>query len=545
MLPAFAVAPPLLPFAPPIPAPEPFPSPFDALGPHPLARVAAEQLQAELRAGLAQALQGGEGKMFGVLVVQTPDGRFGVLRGFGGMLGARWDVPGFVPPMFDRAAREAIEPAGEAEVKRLVARADDFARSSGLSDLRARVAELLARHADELSRLRERHADNRQRRHAARAQATSDEARHALDQQSRADKAERRRLEAAHVQEAQQAQTALSRQERRAAALERLRHHVCRRLMQRIHDTYRVPDARGGTRALRSLWAPGEPPSGAGDCAAPKLLASAYRLGLRPVALAEFWWGPPPPAGGRVSGVFYPACRDKCGPLLPAMLEGLAVAPPRVFVPPAPADDLCVVFEDARIVVIDKPAGMLSVPGRGEALEDSVLARLRKRHPDASGPLLVHRLDLDTSGLLVAALDADAFVDLQRQFASREVLKRYVAWLDGEVRGDEGVIDLPIRVDLDDRPRQIHDPVHGKPALTEWRVIERRDGRTRVSLFPVTGRTHQLRVHAAHPLGLGASIVGDRLYGREAPRLHLHAEAIAFRHPHTGERVSFERPAPF
>jgi tRNA pseudouridine32 synthase/23S rRNA pseudouridine746 synthase len=228
------------------------------------------------------------------------------------------------------------------------------------------------------------------------------------------------------------------------------------------------------------------------------------------------------------------------------MLEGLRLTPPRAFAPPdVAAHALPIVFEDAWLVVVDKPCGLLSVPGKDASVTDSVLARLRARYPHATGPLLVHRLDLDTSGLLVAALDAETFADLQRQFAEREVRKRYVAWLDGLVQGERGTIDFPIRVDLDDRPRQIHDPVHGKPAVTEWQVLERRGTRTRVALFPLTGRTHQLRVHAAHPLGLGAPIVGDRLYGHEEARLHLHAEALTFRHPRQGHPVSFERPAPF
>ncbi|HLL51993.1 MAG TPA: RluA family pseudouridine synthase, partial [Myxococcaceae bacterium] len=257
-------------------------------------------------------------------------------------------------------------------------------------------------------------------------------------------------------------------------------------------------------------------------------------------------WGAPPLGGGRVAGAYYAACKDKCGPLLPYMLDGLRVSPPRTFAPPeVAADGLSIVCEDAWLVVVDKPCGLLSVPGRDEAVTDSVLARLRARYPQATGPLLVHRLDLDTSGLLVAALDSQTHAELQRQFLRREVRKRYVAWVDGPVQGEQGTIDFPMRVDLDDRPRQIHDPVHGKPAVTQWRVLGRSGSRTRVAFFPLTGRTHQLRVHAAHRLGLGAPIVGDRLYGREEGRLQLHAEALSFRHPRTGEPVSFERPAPF
>jgi tRNA pseudouridine32 synthase/23S rRNA pseudouridine746 synthase len=541
---------------------EAFPSPFDELGPHELARRAAEALQAEFRAGfvapgvLAATLDGPEGgKMFGVLVVQEPGGRIGYLRSFSGMLGGRWEVPGFVPPLFDREARARVEPAGEAEVKRLLARFEEFQASAELIGVRSAYEALKTRHEEERAAMRARHDANRRRRHSRRAeletsQALTDaerhEALHALDQESRGDKAERRRLEVAQEEELRALESQRARLERRLGALERLRRIFCRGLMKRIHDAYEVPNARGESRPLRDLFTPGEPPSGTADCAGPKLLAQAFRSGLRPLALAEFWWGAPPSSGGRVAGAFYAACRDKCGPLLPYMLGGLRVAAPRVFSPRrALADELPIVFEDAWLVVVDKPCGLLSVPGRDISVTDSVLTRLRARYPHATGPLLVHRLDLDTSGLLVAALDPETYAALQQQFIGREVHKRYVAWVEGQVRAERGTIDLPIRVDLHDRPRQIHDPVHGKPAVTEWQVLERRGARTRVAFFPHTGRTHQLRVHAAHPLGLGAPIVGDRLYGHEADRLCLHAEALSFRHPKTGQLVTFERPAPF
>ncbi|NNB96496.1 RluA family pseudouridine synthase [Corallococcus exiguus] len=539
-----------------------FPSPFDAVGPHALARRAAESLQAMLREGFiapgiaSAVLQGPDGgKMFGVLVVRQPDGTLGVLRAFSAMLAGRWDVPGFVPPVFDREERARVEPVADATVKSLLARAEMWSTSEELRRVREDDDARQTREATEREAMRVRHEDRRRQRHGRRAaivamsaltETERAQALHALDQESRGDKAEKRRWDAAQEEARHLLAPARAKAERRVRALDRLRRIVSRAFMKQFHDTYAITNARGETRPLRSLYGGAEPPSGAGDCAGAKLLAYAFAHGLQPVALAEFWWGTPPASGGRIQGAFYPACRDKCGPLLPFMLEGLEVSAPRVFVPPpAPTPDLSIVFEDAWLVVIDKPCGLLSVPGRDASLLDSVLTRLRARYPNATGPLLAHRLDLDTSGLLVAALDSRTHASLQRQFLHRDVAKRYVALIDGPVHGGPGTITLPLRVDLDDRPRQIVDPIHGKPAVTDWEVLHRAASHTRVAFHPRTGRTHQLRVHAAHPQGLGAPIVGDPLYGHAGLRLHLHAEALSFVHPATGQRVSFTRAAPF
>ncbi|NNB87571.1 RluA family pseudouridine synthase [Corallococcus exiguus] len=539
-----------------------FPSPFDAVGPHALARRAAESLQAMLREGFiapgiaSAVLQGPDGgKMFGVLVVRQPDGTLGVLRAFSAMLAGRWDVPGFVPPVFDREERARVEPVADATVKSLLARAEMWSTSEELRRVREDDDARQTREATEREAMRVRHEDRRRQRHGRRAaivamsaltETERAQALHALDQESRGDKAEKRRWDSAQEEARHLLAPSRAKAERRVRALDRLRRIVSRAFMKQFHDTYAITNARGETRPLRSLYGGAEPPSGAGDCAGAKLLAHAFAHGLQPVALAEFWWGTPPASGGRIQGAFYPACRDKCGPLLPFMLEGLEISAPRVFVPPpAPTPELSIVFEDAWLVVIDKPCGLLSVPGRDAALLDSVLTRLRARYPNATGPLLAHRLDLDTSGLLVAALDSRTHASLQRQFLHRDVAKRYVALIDGPVHGDAGTITLPLRVDLDDRPRQIVDPIHGKPAVTDWEVLHRAVSHTRVAFHPRTGRTHQLRVHAAHPQGLGAPIMGDPLYGHAGLRLHLHAETLSFVHPATGQRVSFTRAAPF
>ncbi len=364
-----------------------------------------------------------------------------------------------------------------------------------------------------------------------------------LDDESRADDRERRALEARFRDERAAATSVLKPLERHLAALDRLRPLVSREAMRRIWDSYVLRNAAGETTTLRALFPNGDPPSGAGDCAAPKLLMHAHRLGLTPLALAEFWWGAPPPAGARVEGMYFPACKEKCAPILPFLLNGLDVAPRQTWKPLAHADDaLPVIHRDPRFLVLNKPSGMLSVPARDESVTDSLLARVRATHPQA---MTVHRLDLDTSGLLLVALDEDTYRALQRQFLERTVHKQYVAVLSRELAEDEGTIELPLRVDLEQRPRQVVDFTHGKSAVTRWKVLSRSNGRTRVAFFPITGRTHQLRVHAAHRDGLNAPIVGDRLYGEPSARLLLHAEVLSFRHPVTGEVLTVTAPAPF
>ncbi len=490
----------LIPFVPPPSAaelPARIPSPFDA-EPHPIARRAAELLKRELAPG-------GEGKMFGVLVVANAAGQVGWLKAFSG----HGDVAGFAPVLF--APLGAWWTEGEAALARLEARHVALAaRAAELASVRAADE---ARHVAEREALRVRHRANKAERDAARARGASPEP---LEQLSRRDTAEKRHL----VQDQAAHWAAFPSVDAELRAVEEERAATSNVLLRQLHDAYEIP--------LRSMFHPAVPPGGAGDCAAPKLLGQAKREGLRPIAFAEFWWGA---ERDRRSGAYYPACRGKCGVVLPSMLRGYDVAPAPLFGADAVADPR-VVFEDAWLIVVDKPEGLLSVPGRDPRLQDSVSARL--------GALSVHRLDLDTSGLLLAAKDRATHGALQKQFALREVEKRYVAVLARDV-GAEGTIDLALRGDPMDRPRQIVDAVHGKRAITEWTRISP----ARVAFFPRTGRTHQLRVHAASPLGLGAPIVGDRLYGTGGGRLMLHAEGLAFTHPVTGKRVSLTAPAPF
>ncbi len=333
---------------------------------------------------------------------------------------------------------------------------------------------------------------------------------------------------------------------REALKEERKRRSV--ELQQWIFRRFRVRNAEGGEEDLYRLFtetAQRNPPAGSGECAAPKLLQYAYRNGLHPVAMAEFWWGDSPKGEIRRHGHYYPACRHKCEPILRFMLRGLEVEPNPLLTSVTDPDRLTTVYEDSHLLVVNKPAGMLSVPGKtGQA---SVFSILRERYPEATGPLLVHRLDMDTSGLLLAAKAKDVHAALQEQFEGRTVKKRYTALLDGlvEERESKGFIRLPLRPDYDNRPLQLVDFELGKPAVTRYEVLSEAAGRTRVAFWPQTGRTHQLRVHAAHPDGLDRPILGDPLYGQAADRLYLHAEELEFRHPIDGKWLKIKAEAAF
>ena len=321
---------------------------------------------------------------------------------------------------------------------------------------------------------------------------------------------------------------------------------------------YRFLNARGEVKDLVHVWQDYHcsarirrkyplPPGGTGDCCAPKLLQYAYQNGLKPVCMAEFWWGPSPKTERlrvgddesgmiRQHGQFYPACRGKCKPVLTWMLQGLNVDPNPEEQTGQPLLDIETVYEDDWLIVVNKPSGLLSVPGRVGPY--SVATILHQHYPDS---LLAHRLDMGTSGLMVAAKSRTVYASLQQQFTSHTIRKSYVALLDAMPAQERGTISLPLLCDPINRPRQVVDYERGKEAVTDYEVI----GDRRVRLWPHTGRTHQLRMHCAHPDGLGCPIRGDALYGRSADRLYLHAERLELTHPATGERMTFEQPADF
>ena len=281
-----------------------------------------------------------------------------------------------------------------------------------------------------------------------------------------------------------------------------------------------------------------QPPAAAGECAAPKLLQYAFQNDLEPICMAEFWWGDSPKSEVRKHGQFYPACTGKCEPILGHMLQGIELNENLLLKQNSTVEELEILYQDNDLVVINKPEEFLSVPGI--EIKDSVYLRIKHQFPLATGPIIVHRLDMSTSGILVLALNKESHKLLQQQFIKRKVQKRYIALLDGNVEHDNGFIDLPLRVDLDDRPRQMVCYEHGKTAQTKYEVITRKDNKTLVYFYPITGRTHQLRMHASHRLGLNAAIIGDDLYGTKTNRLHLHAESLEFTHPKTKELMKFQ-----
>lgn len=528
-----------------IPLPDKFTYPFHYT-PHPLCVMAAEEVQRYLVSVDAWQEELRKGKMFGVLVVRTSGGEVGFLAAFSGILAGSNQHAYFVPPVYD-----VQEPGGffgieEGQISAINERIRQLQEDAQYAERKQQLSAetLLAR--QEQDEMKKQMKAAKEQRERLRQELPDEAALESLTRESQFQKAELKRLKQhwnmrlAFLQaEVDAFETEIERmcteRKTRSAALQ-----------QRLFKQFQMLDARGGKRDLCDIFkdtAQRIPPAGAGECAAPKLLQYAYRNGLQPVAMAEFWWGDSPKNEIRRHGYYYPACKGKCEPILKHMLQGLQVEDNPLQNDLHRDAELEILYEDEWLLVVNKPAGMLSVPGKLDA--DSVCQRVRRIYPSATGPMIVHRLDMATSGLLLIAKTKEAHQNLQAQFKNRTVAKRYVALLDGLVRQAEGTIDLPLRPDPEDRPRQVVDEVNGKPAVTRFEVLACEAGQSRVLFFPQTGRTHQLRVHAAHPLGLDAPIVGDELYGKKAERLYLHAEYLAFRHPVSGRLIEVEKLAEF
>lgn len=528
------------------PLPRRFTNPFHYT-PHPLAVKAAQEVQTYLQTRKEWVKELEEGKMFGVLVVRGPAGEIGFLAAFSGILAGKNRHRYFVPPVYDLQQPDGFFGAEEEQISFLNDRIRTLEADPEGAELRRRAEALRRTAKQSLDEEKARMEAARVRREEMRRCGPGEEEAAALIRESQFQKAEFRRSKRIWSDRIAAVQAEIAVWEDRIAKLKSERKRRSAALQQRLFEQFQFRNARGEIRDLSDLFretAGKVPPAGAGECAAPKLLQYAYGQGFLPIAMAEFWWGGSPKTEIRREGNFYPACQGKCGPILKHMLQGLAVEPDPMPGNSPSALALDIVFEDEWLLVVNKPAGLLSVPGKTTA--DSVYRLVKARYPFATGPLIVHRLDMATSGLLLIAKTKAVHQHLQAQFKDRTVKKRYIALLEGTAASEEGSVSLPLCPDPLDRPRQMVHPVYGKPAVTRYRVVGRLpESRTRIAFYPLTGRTHQLRVHASHPAGLNMPIVGDELYGCRADRLYLHAEYLEFVHPVSGERMRVEKPADF
>lgn len=525
--------------------PEQFPFPF-YYQPHPLSQMAASQLQDYL--SKTQDWQDLHlapiGKMFGVLVVRSDERKLGFLAAFSGKVGDRATIPPFVPPFYDRLHPNDFFRIGEEQLNAINREVESLLQEPAYLQAKANFASLVQTSEQEIEALRQANKqakqDRQEQRQLALADQLPEDKRSALEQQLKEQSIHRhfllKDLKRTWKKRLVQAQEEVDEWDDKIGQLKKARQEKSASLQDQLFERYQFLNLLGETKKVTDIFAETVfkvPPAGAGDCAAPKLLQFAFQHALEPIALAEFWWGPSPRSEIRKHLQFYPSCRGKCEPILGHMLKGLNVEENPLLKERLQVEQLEIIYEDEHLLLVNKPPGFLAVPGK--SWTDSVFVRMKQLYPAATGPLVVHRLDMSTSGLMLIAKDKEVHKELQHQFLKRTIKKRYVAILSGELEQEEGTIDLPLRVDLEDRPRQLVCYEHGKAARTHFKTIEKKDGQTRVHFFPVTGRTHQLRVHAAHSQGLNLPIVGDDLYGSATDRLYLHAAELTFVHPVSGE----------
>ena len=532
--------------------------------PHPLCRLAAAEVEHHIvESGVWQG-ETSCGKMFGVLVVRYELGvrnyelgvrscELGFIAAYSGLLAGRNDWAYFVPPVFDAQQPDGHFKVTERSISDINREIDCIRHSDEYKRVKAEEATLRQKAADRIAAMKQRIASAKAERDRRRSDAQaglvliSEAEAAAMTRESQTLKADLRRLKQRLNAELSAAHALTQQYDERMAALRQRRRSMSDELQRWLFTQYRMLNARGEERDLIDIFSTtthAVPPAGAGDCCAPKLLQYAYSHGLQPVCMAEFWWGESPRQEIRHHLSYYPACRSKCLPILTHMLQGLDVEPNPLTA--TASEELKIVYEDDAICVVDKPAGMLSVPGKDNV--ESVESIMRQRwHQYDGNPIMVHRLDRDTSGLMVVARTLEAYHSLQQQFACRTAAKRYEAVLDGVPALQQGTISLPLMPDITDRPRQRVDMEHGKPSVTTYRVVSTQNHRTLVWLFPHTGRTHQLRVHCAHPLGLATPILGDPLYGRgtAAPRMYLNAAELEITHPVTGRRMQWKSESAF
>ena len=537
--------------------PEKFTFPF-YYEPHELSVIASNALQTYLETqtdfehnfGLQENQEGlAIGKMFGVLVCQNQEGELGFLWAFSGKLAGVNQLSYFVPTIFDMLhedgffrKEEEVLNAINREIEILENSEELQSKKNQLENTQNQAVTDIQNQKEKIKRLKVER-DEKRISFTNLSSAEIEQLELELSEESKKESILLKKMTKYWKFQIEKAQKEVDLHVNEINQLKDERKQKSAALQQKLFAEYSFLNQFGERKSIGKIFN-NNPPAGAGECAAPKLLHYAFQHNLKPIAMAEFWWGQSPKSEIRKHKQFYPACKSKCEPiLLSHMLNGLDMEANPFQENPAEGKNIEIMYEDEILAVINKPAEFLSVPGK--IISDSVYLRVKELYPNATGPLIVHRLDMSTSGLMLIAKNEETYVKLQSQFIKRTIKKRYVALLDGILEENEGFIDLPLRVDLDDRPRQLVCYEHGKPAQTKWKKIEIRNNQTLIYFYPITGRTHQLRVHASHELGLKTPIVGDDLYGKKDKRLHLHAEELIFTHPFSKKSIRIQSKADF
>lgn len=537
--------------------------------PHPLCIAVCKELQTYLSEREDWREEIDKGKMFGVLIVENAQPasgapKIGYLAAYSGQIGGRSDWDDFVPAVFDYLQPDGYFKTHEAEISGINQSIRKLEANTHMKEAKGFILQLQEERKHTIAAYQEKIKKAKAKRDARReAGSLNPEEEAEMVKESQFMKAELRRLKKS-LSEKTRLETEYEAYQADILSLKQLRKTLSDALQQWLFSQFRMQNHEGESKDLLEIFRDAAlrdypqatiatsriaalkmvPPAGSGECCEPKLLQYAYSLGYKPLQMAMFWWGESPKEEIRHHLHFYPACNGKCKPILQWMLPASTFEPAAVDL--SLYNKVETLYEDREIAVIHKPEGLLSVPGK-DAAQPSVHALMRSKYPEATGPLIVHRLDMSTSGVMMIAKTEFAYHRLQKAFLNHQIQKKYVAIISGKVIPEKGIISLPLMPDYLDRPRQIVDHELGKEAITEYEVLEPVDDfHLRIALYPKTGRTHQLRVHCAHQEGLNAPILGDPLYGNEkAARLHLHAEEITFEHPLTGKKMTITRKADF
>lgn len=537
--------------------------------PHPLCIAVCKELQTYLSEREDWREEIDKGKMFGVLIVENAQPasgapEIGYLAAYSGQIGGRSDWDDFVPAVFDYLQPDGYFKTHEAEISGINQSIRKLEANTHMKEAKGLILQLQEERKHTIAAYQEKIKKAKAKRDARReAGSLNPEEEAEMVKESQFMKAELRRLKKS-LSEKTSLETEYEAYQADILSLKQLRKTLSDALQQWLFSQFRMQNHEGESKDLLEIFRDAAlrdypqatiatsriaalkmvPPAGSGECCEPKLLQYAYSLGYKPLQMAMFWWGESPKEEIRHHLHFYPACNGKCKPILQWMLPASTFEPAAVDL--SLYNKVETLYEDREIAVIHKPEGLLSVPGK-DATQPSVHALMRSKYPEATGPLIVHRLDMSTSGVMMIAKTEFAYHRLQKAFLNHQIQKKYVAIISGKVIPEKGIISLPLMPDYLDRPRQIVDHELGKEAITEYEVLEPvDDSHLRIALYPKTGRTHQLRVHCAHQEGLNAPILGDPLYGNEkAARLHLHAEEITFEHPLTGKKMTITRKADF